>query len=77
MVRVTRTGLAALYAVCLSLPAMAQQGVGAIGGTVMDDSGGVLPGVTVTLSSPGIMRASPSREPHRCWTRHRRCIRPS
>ena len=32
------------------LPAMAQ-GVGAIGGTVMDSSGAVLPGATVTLSS--------------------------
>ena len=27
------------------------QGVGAIGGTVMDSSGAVLPGVTLTLSS--------------------------
>ena len=32
------------------LPAAAQ-GVGAIGGTVVDGSGGALPGVTVTLSS--------------------------
>ena len=31
-------------------PAMAQ-GVGAIGGTVMDSTGAVLPGATVTLSS--------------------------
>ena len=36
----------------LSLPAMAQ-GFGAIGGTMMDASGAVLPGVTVTLSNPG------------------------
>ncbi len=37
--------------VCLVSPAMAQ-GVGAIGGTVTDASGAVLPGATVTLSSP-------------------------
>src|SRR5438093_8444961 len=36
----------------LSLPAMAQ-GVGALGGTLVDASGAVLPGVTVTLSNPG------------------------
>src|SRR5512145_3100437 len=35
---------------CLSLPVVAQ-GVGGIGGTVMDSSGAVLPGVTLTLSS--------------------------
>ena len=34
-----------------ALPVMAQ-GVGAIGGTVSDPSGAVLPGVTVTLSNP-------------------------
>lgn len=37
--------------ICSVLPAMAQ-GVGAIGGTVMDTSGAVLPGASVTLSSP-------------------------
>src|SRR4051812_4777671 len=31
------------------------QGVGAIGGTVTDDSGAVLPGATVTLSNPGVI----------------------
>src|SRR5439155_19632260 len=36
---------------CSTLPAMAQ-GVGAIGGTISDPSGAVLPGVTVTLSNP-------------------------
>src|SRR5438105_1934671 len=35
---------------CSSLPAVAQ-GVGSIGGTVMDTTGAVLPGATVTLSS--------------------------
>src|SRR5712692_1881802 len=48
-------GLAVLFGICLSLPVGAQQGVGAIGGIVTDDSGGVLPGVTVTLSNPGII----------------------
>ena len=36
--------------VCSTLPAIAQ-GVGAIGGTVTDTSGGVMPGVTVALAS--------------------------
>src|SRR5436305_14944621 len=35
---------------CSSLPAVAQ-GVGSIGGTVMDTTGAVLPGATVTRSS--------------------------
>ena len=41
---------------CLSLapPAMAQ-GVGAIGGTVQDATGGALPGVSVSLSNPGVI----------------------
>lgn len=42
--------LIAASSLALSLPAWAQ-GVGGIGGTVMDSSGAVLPGVTVTLSS--------------------------
>lgn len=49
-----RVALAVVCWMGLSLPALAQ-GVGAIGGTVMDNSGGVLPGVTVTLSSPGVI----------------------
>src|SRR5262245_46009383 len=36
----------------LSKPAMAQ-GLGAIGGMVVDGTGGALPGVTLTLSNPG------------------------
>jgi hypothetical protein len=40
-----------LFCLALSLPALAQ-GVGAIGGTVTDSTGAVLPGVTVTLASP-------------------------
>src|SRR5262245_13514456 len=38
----------------LSSPATAQ-GVGAIGGTVIDESGAVMPGATVSLSSPGVI----------------------
>ncbi len=38
---------------CVSHPCMAQGGFGAIGGSAMDSSGAVLPGVTVTLSNPG------------------------
>src|SRR5947208_6947983 len=46
--------LAALSMITLPLPARAQ-GVGAIGGTVRDESGAVMPGVTVTLSSRGVI----------------------
>src|SRR4249920_2162980 len=43
----------AMLGVLLFSHAAAAQGVGAIGGTVVDESGAVLPGVTVTLLSPG------------------------
>src|SRR5262245_16570906 len=33
----------------------AAQGVGSIGGTVSDSSGAALPGVTVSLSNPGVI----------------------
>ena len=46
--------LTAVCCVGLSLPASAQ-GVGAIGGIVTDESGAVLPGATVTLSSSGLI----------------------
>src|SRR5262249_48500367 len=46
--------LAVLVVVSLPLAARAQ-GVGAIGGTVTDESGAVLPGVTLTLLSPGVI----------------------
>ena len=45
------TVLSALVLVCLSLPAVAQDFRGAISGTVTDASGGVLPGVTVTITN--------------------------
>src|SRR5712691_682817 len=38
-----------------STPPVFAQGVGAIGGTITDSSGAVLPGATVTLSSTGIV----------------------
>jgi hypothetical protein len=49
-----KVGLAVLCCLGLALPALAQ-GVGAIGGIVRDDSNGVLPGVTVTLTSVGVI----------------------
>jgi hypothetical protein len=52
---IVRNGLlAAVLSVASSMPAVAQ-GVGAIGGAVKDDSGAVMPGVTVTLASPGVI----------------------
>src|ERR1700730_12826335 len=55
MIRVIRTiGLTVLLGIGLSFAAMAQGG-GAIGGTVVDGTGGALPGVTLTLSNPGAM----------------------
>jgi hypothetical protein len=49
--RTIRTVVIALCMAAASRAPAAAQGVGAIGGTVADASGGVLPGVTVTLSS--------------------------
>ena len=43
----------AILGVLLFSHAAAAQGVGAIGGTVVDESGAVLPGVTMTLINPG------------------------
>ncbi len=43
--------LALLLVVCFA-PVAVAQGVGAIAGTVTDSSGALLPGATVTLSSP-------------------------
>src|SRR6185436_1040545 len=51
MSRVSLTGFfVVLLALCLNAPAFAQ-GVGAIGGTVTDSSGAVLPGVNLSLTS--------------------------
>ena len=43
----------------------AAQGVGAIGGTVADESGAVLPGATVTLSNPPDDRRQSDRRDRR------------
>ena len=50
--RFIRNVLFVLAAFAVSAPPLLAQGFGAIGGTVADASGAVLPGVTVTLSSP-------------------------
>lgn len=50
--------MAALVCLAAAAPAWAQGGAGSTGtitGRVVDDSGGVLPGVTVTVSSPAMM----------------------
>lgn len=44
-----------LMAVTIALPAYAQDTTGSIGGTVVDASRAVLPGVTVTVVSPALM----------------------
>ena len=48
-----RTAVAVAFYCSVALPAAAQ-GVGNLGGNVLDESGGVLPGVTVVLSTAGI-----------------------
>src|SRR5260370_41045272 len=52
MMFVGEIGAIVLLSSGLSLPAAAQ-GVGAIGGSIIDASGAALPGVTVALSNPG------------------------
>src|SRR5258708_11100677 len=49
--RIVTTLILAMWACAASASPAAAQGVGAIGGTVVDGSGGALPGVTVALSS--------------------------
>lgn len=51
-------GVLAVACVLLGSLSAYAQGVGAIGGTVLDASGAVLPGVTVTLSNPGTIGGS-------------------
>ena len=57
--RAWRTIVVLLCMTCASRFAAAQ-GVGAIGGTIADASGGVLPGVTVTLANPGTIGGNQS-----------------
>jgi len=52
IIRAPRLLLFVLAAFAVSASPLLAQGFGAIGGTVADASGAVLPGVTVTLSSP-------------------------
>src|SRR5438874_2635541 len=52
IIRTPRLLLFVLAAFAVSASPLLAQGFGAIGGTVADASGAVLPGVTVTLSSP-------------------------
>jgi len=44
-----------VLSLCLTTAAFAQLSTGSIGGTVMDASGAIIPGVTVTLSNPGVI----------------------
>ena len=51
-IRWARSTLVALaLAACAAAPASAQAVYGSVAGTVVDNSGGVLPGVTVTVTS--------------------------
>ncbi|MGE0639889.1 MAG: carboxypeptidase-like regulatory domain-containing protein, partial [Thermoanaerobaculia bacterium] len=50
--------LAAIAAVCLVTPVLAQEQVGAITGKITDSSGAVLPGATVEAASAGGTRLS-------------------
>ena len=52
---IRRIVFTALACLCLTTPAMAQLGTGTINGIVQDSSGGAMPGVTMTLSNPGIV----------------------
>jgi len=40
---------------CMAMPAFAQLSTGSIAGTVKDSTGAVIPGVSVTLSNPGVI----------------------
>jgi hypothetical protein len=50
--RVTRTVLVTLLVALVSVAALAQTQLGSVVGVVKDEQGGVLPGVTVTLTGP-------------------------
>src|SRR5262245_11364224 len=43
------------FSLCMTLPGFGQLSTGSIAGTVQDASGAVIPGVQVTLSSPGVI----------------------
>lgn len=50
------TAMLAAIAVCFAIPAAAQQQTGEIFGHVSDNSGAILPGVTVTLTGPALIQ---------------------
>ena len=50
-----RISLLAVLVIVMSIPAFAQFATGTIAGTVKDASGAVIPGVSVTLSNPGVI----------------------
>src|SRR6476661_3326224 len=52
--RVAASGLVLLALIAIAVPARAQRTTGEIVGTVTDESGAVLPGVTVTIRGSGV-----------------------
>ena len=52
----------AAFLLALGVPAFAQRTTGDILGTVKDESGAVLPGVTVSISGPNIVGAQDRRD---------------
>ena len=61
--------LSALLLILVSVPGSAQDFRGAITGTVSDATGGVLPGVTVTVTNVATNLASPTVTDERGFTR--------
>jgi hypothetical protein len=55
MALASRVVLSVVICAAVSVSLAAQGGVGAISGTIVDASGGVMPGVAVTLTSPGLI----------------------
>ena len=51
-----RTGIVCLLLLACAMPAAAQVSMGEVFGKVTDGTGGILPGVTVTLSGPALIR---------------------
>ena len=52
----TRLALATLVLLVTTAAATAQTGQGSLRGTVTDEQGGALPGVTVTATGPALMQ---------------------
>src|SRR5215467_6608249 len=50
-----RMCLLAVLIACTTIPAFSQAATGGIAGTVKDSTGAVIPGVTVSLSNPGVI----------------------